>query len=92
MTLREELFRTATNVAEKKAAERHRQFVEKHLACLCRQAADAGEFKATVSLSTVEDGKITDEDIRVFARDNDLDYTPREGLDLPILSFDDRSK
>ena len=45
MTLREELFRTATNVAEKKAAERHRQFVEKHLACLCRQAADAGEFK-----------------------------------------------
>lgn len=90
MTLREELCRTATKAAaEKKAkAERHRELVDEYLKDICRTAAADGEFKAIVSMVNLEGSPITDEDIRVFARDYNLDYTPREGLNLPVLSFD----
>lgn len=91
ISLRNELYETAQRVAEQKKeleAENHRKLVEDYLKNLCMKIASEGEFKVLITEWTFEDGTVlTDEDIRVFAQDYDLDYTPREGLDLPVLSF-----
>ncbi len=90
ITLRTELYETAQRVAEKKKleAEKHRKLVEEHLKECCMKAASDGEFRVLIPIWPFEDGTVlTDEDIRVFARDYNLDYTPREGLDLPVLSW-----
>ena len=69
-------------------AEKHRKLVEEHLKECCMKAASDGEFRVLIPIWPFEDGTVlTDEDIRVFARDYNLDYTPREGLDLPVLSW-----
>lgn len=92
ITLRTELYEIAQRVAEKKKLEaenNHRKLVEEYLKDLCMKAASEGEFRALIPIWSFEDGTVlTDEDIRVFARNYDLDYTPREGFDLPVLSWD----
>lgn len=86
ITLRTELYETAQRVAEKKKleAENHHKLVEEYLKDLCMKAASDGEFKVLIPELPLEDGTVlTDEEIRVFARDYDLDYTPH----LPFLSW-----
>ncbi len=91
ISLRNELYETAQRVVEQKKkleAENHRKLVEDYLKNLCMKIASEGEFKVLITEWIFEDGTaLTDEDIRVFAQGYDLDYTPREGLDLPFLSF-----
>lgn len=91
ISLRNELYETAQRVADQKKeleAENHRKLVENYLKNLCMEIASEGKFEVLITKWTFEDGTgLTDEDIRVFAQDYDLDYTPRNGLDLPVLSF-----
>lgn len=92
ITLRTALYETAQRVVEKKKleTESHRKLVEEYLEGLCVKAAEAGMLSAIIPthIYPFEDGTVlTDDEIKVFAQDYDLDYTPREGLYPPVLSF-----
>ena len=93
MTLREELYNTAKQHEKKSTPTRktHTELVAEYLTNICQNAASAGNFTVAVEMRILNDGQaVTNDDVKSFAKDNDLDIIKPRVMVLPMLSFDEK--
>ena len=83
MALREELQRkTMKAITEAFFEKNHQQIIEKHFTTICNKAAESGKLEAYFWYGT-EGGLpagilYTNEDLKAFAAEHNLDYEPSE--------------